>query len=203
MNTKSNPITEKEAKINSTETAQNQQDQQNQHEASANAETNGSETSNLTPEEMLQQEIAKMKDEIAAANDKYVRLMAEFENFRRNKAKERLDLIASAGKDIIEGILPTLDDCERALKVLKESDAAQSAIEGTELIYNKLEGYLRSKGVAKIEAVGKQFDTDFHEAVAQIPAQEEKQKNLVIDIVQQGYTLNGKVIRFAKVVVAM
>ena len=143
---------------------------------------------------------------LAETNDKYIRLAAEFDNYRRRVAKEKLDLISTAGEDVIKGLLPVLDDCERALQVLNASDdseAAKAAKEGTELIYNKLMGYLKSKGLAPIEAVGKELDTDFHEAVAQFPVQEADKKNKVFDVTQQGYTLNGKVIRFAKVVVGI
>ena len=143
---------------------------------------------------------------LAETNDKYIRLAAEFDNYRRRVAKEKLDLISTAGEDVIKGLLPVLDDCERALQVLNastDSEAAKAAKEGTELIYNKLMGYLKSKGLAPIEAVGKELDTDFHEAVAQFPVQEADKKNKIFDVTQQGYTLNGKVIRFAKVVVGI
>lgn len=143
---------------------------------------------------------------LAETNDKYIRLAAEFDNYRRRVAKEKLDLISTAGEDVIKGLLPVLDDCERALQVLNastDSEAAKAAKEGTELIYNKLMGYLKSKGLAPIEAVGKELDTDFHEAVAQFPVQEAEKKNKIFDVTQQGYTLNGKVIRFAKVVVGI
>ena len=143
---------------------------------------------------------------LAETNDKYIRLAAEFDNYRRRVAKEKLDLISTAGEDVIKGLLPVLDDCERALQVLEastDSEAAKAAKEGTELIYNKLMGYLKSKGLAPIEAVGKELDTDFHEAVAQFPVQEADKKNKIFDVTQQGYTLNGKVIRFAKVVVGI
>ncbi len=143
---------------------------------------------------------------LAESNDKYIRLAAEFDNYRRRVAKEKLDLISTAGEDVIKGLLPVLDDCERALQVLNastDSEAAKAAKEGTELIYNKMMGYLKSKGLAPIEAVGKELDTDFHEAVAQFPVQEPEKKNKIFDVTQQGYTLNGKVIRFAKVVVGI
>ena len=143
---------------------------------------------------------------LAETNDKYIRLAAEFDNYRRRVAKEKLDLISTAGEDVIKGLLPVLDDCERALQVLNastDSEAAKAAKEGTELIYNKLMGYLKSKGLAPIEAVGKELDTDFHEAVAQFPVQEADKKNKIFDVTQQGYTLNGKVIRYAKVVVGI
>lgn len=148
----------------------------------------------------------QLTEKLAETNDKYVRLMAEFDNYRRRVAKEKLDLISTAGEDVIKGMLPVLDDCERALQVLNaatDTEAAKAAKEGTELIYNKLMAYLKSKGLAPIEAVGKELDTDFHEAVAQFPVQEADKKNKVFDVTQQGYTLNGKVIRYAKVVVGI
>ncbi len=110
-------------------------------------------------------------------------------------------MIATAGKDILVGFLPVLDDCERAIKVLKESDASQAAIEGTDLIYTKLMTYLKSKGMLRIEALGQTFDTDFHEAVEL--GQDAESKNKVIDVVLQGYILNGTVVRYAKVVVGV
>ena len=136
-------------------------------------------------------------------NDKYLRLAAEFDNYRRRTAKERLDLISSAGEEIIKGLLPILDDCERAIAVLKESKDIEAAKEGTELIYNKLMAFLKSRGLAVIEARGKVLDTDFHEAAAQFPVEDKEKKNTIIDVIQEGYTLNGKVIRFAKVVVGI
>lgn len=143
-------------------------------------------------------------EKLAELNDRYLRLVAEFDNFRRRTAKERMDLVVNAGEETIKGLLPVLDDFERAINVLANSEGdIKAALEGTELIYNKLMVYLISKGLKKIEAAGEALDTDFHEAVAQFPVEDDKQKNRVIDIVQQGYTLNGKVIRFAKVVVGV
>jgi len=131
------------------------------------------------------------------------RVQADFDNFRRRTAQEKLELVSMASTDTIKGLLPILDDCERALKVLIESDDSDAAKEGTELIFSKLMGYLKSKGLAVIEAMDQPFDTDLHEAVAQFPVQEEEKKGKVFDVVQTGYTLNGKVIRFAKVVVGI
>ena len=108
-----------------------------------------------------------------------------------------------ASTETIKGMLPVLDDCERALQVLGQSDDSDAAKEGTELIYHKLMSYLQSKGLAVINAMGEAFDTDLHEAVAQFPVQEEDKKGKVFDVVQTGYTLNGKVIRYAKVVVGI
>ena len=146
---------------------------------------------------------AKALEDVADAKDQYLRLQAEWDNYRRRTAKERLELIDNAGKDVLMGILPVVDDCQRALQMLRDSDAGAAAIEGTELIFNKLMGYLKSRGVERIEALGAAFDTDFHEAVAQFPVDDPEKKNTVIDVTQEGYTLNGTVIRFAKVVVGI
>lgn len=153
-------------------------------------------TRKTNKEEELKQEIGELKDQ-------YMRLAAEFDNFRRRTAKERLDLIDSAGKDVLVGFLPVLDDCQRALQVLRNSDASQAAVEGTELILNKLEGFLKQKGIERIEAKGEEFNTDFHEAVAQFPVDDPEMKNKVYDVTQEGYTLNGNVVRYAKVVVGV
>ena len=157
-------------------------------------------------EESLKQaedEAEKLRGDAAEARDQYLRLQAEWDNYRRRTAKERLELIDNAGKDILTGFLPVLDDCQRALNVLRESEAAEAAIEGTELIFNKLMGYLNQRGVERIPAQGAVFDTDFHEAVAQFPVEDPEKKNTVIDVTQEGYTLNGTVIRYAKVVVGI
>ena len=153
--------------------------------------------------EELEKKVAELENRTAKDKDDYIRLMAEFDNYRRRTSQEKLELVSMASTDTIKGMLPVLDDCERALQVLKESDDSDAAKEGTELIYSKLMGYLKSKGLAVIEAKDQPFDTDLHEAVAQFPVQEEEQKGKVFDVVQTGYTLNGKVIRFAKVVVGI
>ena len=151
----------------------------------------------------MEQKVAELEEKAAKDKDDYIRLMAEFDNFRRRTSQEKLELVSMASTETIKGLLPVLDDCERALKVLLESNDSDAAKEGTELIYSKLMGYLKSKGLAVIEALGQEFDTDLHEAVAQFPVQDEEQKGKVFDVVQTGYTLNGKVIRFAKVVVGI
>lgn len=150
----------------------------------------------------LLKENEELKASVAKEKDDYLRLMADFENFRRHAAESKLELVNSASADTIKGLLPILDDCERALKMLAEADD-KVALEGTELIYNKLMGYLKTKGLETIKAKDEKFDTDFHEAVAQIPVGEEDRKGLVFDVVQTGYTLSGKVIRYAKVVVGI
>ena len=151
----------------------------------------------------LEKKVEEMEAKAAKDKDHYIRLMAEFDNYRRRTAQEKLEIVSMASVETIKGLLPVLDDCERALQVLKDSDDSDAAKEGTELIYNKLMTYLKGKGLAVIEALGQPFYTDVHEAVAQFPVQEEEKKGKVFDLVQTGYTLNGKVIRFAKVVVGI
>lgn len=131
----------------------------------------------------------------------YLRLMAEFDTFRRRTAEEKLALVSSASADTIKGLLPILDDCEIALAALDKSQDSAAAKEGTEMIFGKLTAYLKTKGLEKIEAKGASFDTELHEAVTTFPAPSEDLKGKVIDVVQTGYTLGGKVLRYAKVVV--
>ena len=151
----------------------------------------------------LEKKVQEMEAKAVKDKDDYIRLMAEFDNYRRRTAQEKLEIVSMASVETIKGLLPVLDDCERALQVLKDSDDSDAAKEGTELIYSKLMNYLKGKGLAVIEALGQPFDTDLHEAVAQFPVQEDDKKGKVFDVVQTGYTLNGKVIRFAKVVVGI
>ncbi|MBQ3175560.1 MAG: nucleotide exchange factor GrpE [Bacteroidales bacterium] len=157
----------------------------------------------MSEAEKMEKRVEEAEAKAAEATDKYVRMAAEFDNFRRRTAKERIELISTAGEDVIKGLLPILDDCERALQVLRQSSDSAAAIEGTELIYTKLMNFLKGRGLAVIEAKDKELDTEFHEAVAQFPVEEKEKKNKIIDVVQQGYMLNGKVIRYAKVVVGM
>lgn len=150
----------------------------------------------------LTKEIQELKESVNKEKNDYLRLMADFENFRRHSAEAKLELVSSASAETIKGLLPILDDCERAMKMLSDADD-KVALEGTELIYSKLMGYLKTKGLEQIKAKDEKFDTDFHEAVAQVPVPEEGKKGLVFDVVQNGYTLSGKVIRYAKVVVGI
>ena len=151
-------------------------------------------------EEEFNKKIEEVEGKPAKEKDDYVRLMAEFETFRRRSSEDRLNLISSAAADTIKGLLPVLDDCERAMEILEKS-SDEAAKEGTSLIYTKLMDYLKTRGLAKIEAKGEDFNTDFHEAVTQFPAPSEDMKGKVIDVVQTGYMLNGKILRYAKVVV--
>ena len=151
-------------------------------------------------DDKLQKQIEELTAQLAKEKEDYIRLMAEFETFRRRSTEEKLNIVSNAAADTIKGMLPVLDDCERAMEMLASS-SDDAAKEGTGLIYNKLMDYLKSKGLARIEAKGETFDTDFHEAVTQFPAADESMKGKIIDVIQTGYTFNGKVIRYAKVVV--
>ncbi len=145
----------------------------------------------------------ELQDKYNELNDKYLRLSAEFDNYRKRCLKEKTDLIKSAGEDILLNILPVMDNFERAMKSLDENPDIDSVKEGVHLIYNSFKDFLSQKGIKEIEAIGEDFDTDKHEAISQIPAPNEEQKGKVIDTVEKGYELNGKIIRFAKVVVGI
>ena len=149
----------------------------------------------------LKEEVEALKQQLEASKNDYLRLMAEFDTFRRRTAEEKLALVGSASADTIKGLLPILDDCEIALAALEKSEDAQAAKEGTEMIFGKLNAFLKGKGLERIEAKGADFDTELHEAVTTFPAPSEELKGKVIDVVQTGYTLGGKVLRYAKVVV--
>ena len=137
----------------------------------------------------------------AERKNEYLRLMAEFDTFRRRTAEEKLELVKSASADTIKGLLPVLDDCEIAIAQLEKTEGNEAAIEGVQLIFNKLMTYLKTKGLERIEAKGEVFDTELHEAVTLFPAPSEDLKGKVVDVAQTGYTLGGKVLRFAKVIV--
>jgi molecular chaperone GrpE len=151
--------------------------------------------------EALNKQLEEVKAREAEQKNTYLRLMAEFDTFRRRAAEEKLELVRSASADTIKGLLPVLDDCEIAIAQLEKSEGSEAAKEGTQLIFNKLMAYLKGKGLERIEAKGEAFDTELHEAVTLFPAPSEDLKGKVIDVVQTGYTLGGKVLRFAKVIV--
>ena len=158
----------------------------------------------LSETEALQKEVEELKAKVESDKDDYLRLRADFENFRRHASEERLKLISTASADLIKGMLPVLDDCERAIKMLAETQGEDSpSLEGIRMIYSKLLEYLKSKGLAPVEAKGQDFDTDRHEAVAQFPVEDEAMKGKVCEVAQTGYTLNGEMLRYAKVVVGI
>ncbi len=140
-------------------------------------------------------------EKLKEAQDRYLRLSAEFDNYRKRTLKEKSDLIKLAGEDIISGLLPVLDDFDRALHNLDKTTEVDPMKKGVELIHSKLNEFLRQKGVKEIKALGKEFDTDLHEAVTKIPVEEKKNKGKIVDVIEKGYLLHDKVIRYAKVVV--
>ena len=150
----------------------------------------------------VMQELEAAKATIEEQKDKYLRLSAEFDNYRKRTLKEKAELIKNGGEKAISAILPILDDLERALQNMQKADDVKAMYEGTDLIYQKFLKGLSQEGLQKMEPVGEVFDTDYHEAIALVPAPSEDQKGKVLDCVQTGYKLNDKVIRHAKVVVA-
>lgn len=147
-----------------------------------------------------EQKVQELGQKLIEANDKYVRIYSEYENYRKRTTMEKADLILNGAKDTIKAILPVVDDLERALAHMSDDDASK---EGVQLIYNKLMKTLEQKGLKPIEAKDKKFDENLHEAVTQFPATDESQKGMVVDVVEKGYYLNDKVLRYAKVVVAI
>ena len=147
------------------------------------------------------EKLDKANDEIAQLKDKYLRQVAEFDNYRKRTLKEKTELILNGGQKVLEALLPILDDLDRAAENINKSNDVATLKEGVDLIINKLNKTLSAQGLQRMDTIGKAFDTDFHEAVALIPAQNDEQKNHIIDCVQPGYLLNDKVIRHAKVVV--
>jgi molecular chaperone GrpE len=158
-------------------------------------------TKKKSKEEILSEELIEAKEKIAEINDKYLRLYSEFDNFRKRTMKEKAELYKTAGEDVIISIISIVDDFERALKATEPTEENKAHREGIELIYNRFKKILEQKNVKEIEAVGTEFDTDLHEALTKIPAPTDDMKGKVIDVIEKGYSMNDKVIRFAKVVV--
>jgi len=145
--------------------------------------------------------IAILEEQLAELNDKYLRLFSDFDNYRKRTAKERIELAKTAGEDFFKAILPVLDDFERGLKAMNEAADVNALKEGVDLIYNKLNNILTAKGLEPLTSIGEAFNADIHEAITNIPAPNEDMKGKVIDEAERGYALNGKVIRYAKVIV--
>ena len=173
-------------------------------EAAQTEETPAEETpaQELTVEEQLANMLAEAQQMVNEERDKYLRLAAEFDNYRKRTLKEKAELIKNGGEKTLTAILPVLDDFERALKNMEATEATQAMKEGVELIFTKFNKVLAQEGLQKIETEDKNFDVDYHEAIALIPAPSEELKGKILDCVQTGYMLNDKVIRHAKVAVA-
>ena len=183
----------KEEELNVEETLNNAEEQP-QDEQAENAVP-------MTHEEELEKELETAQETIEEQKDKYLRLSAEFDNYRKRTMKEKAELILNGGEKSLSSILPVVDDFERAIKTMETATDVQAVKEGVELIYNKFMATLAQNGVKVIETKDQPLNTDYHEAIAVIPAPAEAQKGKILDCVQTGYTLNDKVLRHAKVVV--
>jgi molecular chaperone GrpE len=166
-----------------------------------NADENAAGTTHLNNVLEEETEVDKLNNELQEQKDKYIRLFAEFDNYRRRTAKENIELRQTAGKEIIVSLLDVLDDAERAERQLEKSGDLRQFAEGALLIFNKFKKTLESKGLKKMESLNTGFDVEKHEAITEVPVQDQGKKGKVIDEIEKGYYLNDKIIRFAKVVV--
>lgn len=178
-----------------------QTDNQSMDGLDINSDENIPGTSHLSDTLTEEGEAEKLKAELQEQKDKYLRLFAEFDNYKRRTAKERIELMQTAGKEVITSLLDVLDDCDRAEKQLQSTTDLNQIKEGVQLVFNKLRSTLQNKGLKAMESVNTDFDVEKHEAITEIPAPTEKLKGKVVDEVTKGYYLNDKLIRFAKVVV--
>lgn len=200
-NNKHNNMNPKEKENNQEEDLKTQATPNECDEETVGQETSQENEAPLTEEEKLAQELEKANEQIEEQKDKYLRLSAEFDNYRKRTMKEKAELILNGGEKSISSILPIVDDFERALKNMETATDVTAVKEGVELIYNKFMSVLGQNGVKVIETKEQPLDTDYHEAIAVIPAPNEALKGKILDCVQTGYILNDKVIRHAKVVV--
>ena len=174
---------------------------ENMAEFDMNTDENQNGTTHLNEPVADESEIEKLKEELADAKDKYIRKVAEFDNFKRRNAKERLELMQTAGKEIITDLLNVLDDCDRAQKQFDTSNDLAAVKEGVLLVFNKLRSTLQARGLKPMETIHQEFNADLHEAITEIPAASENLKGKIADEVTKGYYLNDKIIRHAQVVV--
>ena len=200
-NNKHNNMNPKEKENNQEEELKTQATPNECDEETVGQESSQENEAPLTEEEKLAQELEKANEQIEEQKDKYLRLSAEFDNYRKRTMKEKAELILNGGEKSISSILPIVDDFERALKNMETATDVAAVKEGVELIYNKFMSVLGQNGVKVIETKEQPLDTDYHEAIAVIPAPNEALKGKILDCVQTGYILNDKVIRHAKVVV--
>ena len=200
-NNKHNNMNPKEKENNQEEELKTQATPNECDEETVGQEASQENEAPLTEEEKLVQELEKANEQIEEQKDKYLRLSAEFDNYRKRTMKEKAELILNGGEKSISSILPLVDDFERALKNMETATDVAAVQEGVELIYNKFMSVLGQNGVKVVETKEQPLDTDYHEAIAVIPAPNEELKGKILDCVQTGYILNDKVIRHAKVVV--
>ncbi|MFA8434435.1 MAG: nucleotide exchange factor GrpE [Marinifilaceae bacterium] len=187
---------EVKAPVNETqEEKEEKQEQENKEEKSSKKKAKKS------AKESKDEEIQQLGQKLQELNDKYMRLSAEFDNYRKRTLKEKMELTKSAGEKILINILPVLDNFERALQSMEEAKEIEGFKEGVDLIYSNFKDFVNQNGVKEIEAINQEFDTDIHEAITKIPAPSEDLKGKVVDCIEKGYYLNDKVIRFSKVVI--
>lgn len=161
-----------------------------------------SESDNMTDESFEEGDTeSRLADELNVMKDKYIRLSAEFDNYRKRTLKEKMDLVANGGSDVVKSVLTILDDFDRAEVAMASVSDVEVIKQGTKLIFTKFADILRQKGLKEVVAMGEEFNTDFFEAVVKIPVEDKSQSGKVVDVIEKGYTLNDKVLRFAKVVV--
>lgn len=184
------------------ENNKNQESNQNQQQEQKQEPQEQQENQQKQKEPTIEEQFAELQQKYNDLNDKYLRLTADFDNYRKRTLKEKMDLVKSGGSDILAGFLSTIDDMERGLKYINETDDINALREGINIIYNSLKEFLKQKGVSEIEAMNQVFDTNYHEAISTIPAPTEDLKGKVVDVIQKGYLYNEKVLRIAKVVVA-
>lgn len=176
----------------------NVQEAETDNQSQSDEEIENSEMSEI---DTLAKELGETKEKLEKEKREYLFLMAEFDNFRKRTIKEKGDIIRNAAESVLKGLLPIVDDFERGLAALESTDDADAAKQGMQLIYNKLIKYLEQNGVKPIESTGAEFNPDLHEAIAMVPTEDEKMKGKVIDTPTKGYTINDKVLRYAKVAV--
>jgi len=183
---------EQEAKNEAQDSQENENHQKTDKEQNTAPEEREEETKPAEP---------TPEDQARSWQDKYLRLSADFDNYRKRSLKERMELTKNAGEDILKDFLPVMDDFERAMKSLEDSQSVDAIKEGLSLIYKQLNDFLKQKNIKPIEAMHQEFDTDLHDAVTKIPAPEKKLKGKVVDVIKKGYMMNDKVIRYSQVVV--
>jgi len=182
-------------------TADNQDINSNGGVGDLNTDENMAGTFHLNEEVEEETDLEKLRAELEEQKDKYLRLYADFDNFKRRTAKERQEFIQTAGRDVIGSLLQVLDDCDRAEKQMNSSDDIDAIRGGVQLVFGKLRNALQSRGLRPMESIGQPFNPDLHEAITEVPAPTPEAKGLVLDEIEKGYYLNDKIIRFAKVVV--
>jgi|DewCreStandDraft_4_1066084.scaffolds.fasta_scaffold02206_6 molecular chaperone GrpE len=185
-------------------------EQEQVFQQTTSTESNLTDSNTQTPQGDAQQtdtsqanedKVAELTTQLEEMKDKYLRLTAEFDNYRKRTLKEKADLIKFASEEVLKDLLPVIDDLDRALKAIETANDINAVKEGIALIVNKFNDFLKAKGVKEIDALGKELDTDLHEAITKIPVQDDAQKGKIVDVIQKGYMLHEKVMRFSKVVV--